>query len=114
MTPIGGRKKHKRIVHDWFELTYAQYLVIPRTVLHSMPEKWQEQFVKLLDELDGTFDWRRNGCWVKFKNRKGRFMTDNLGDYQRGRRILTAKQIKEIVKKHNEIYEELPTQKDER
>ncbi len=37
-------------VHGWFGLTYANYLVLPRTVLQSMPPEWQEKFVKLLEE----------------------------------------------------------------
>lgn len=44
-------------IHMYFGLTYAEYLVIPRSVLQSMPEEWQFKFVKLLDELDDT-NWR--------------------------------------------------------
>jgi len=39
-------------VHGLFGLSYAQYLTIPRSVLQSMPVKWQEQFVQCLNELD--------------------------------------------------------------
>jgi len=88
-------------VHAWFELTYAEYLAIPRTVLQSMPDAWQRRFVQLMTELDETFDWRRNGCWVKFKDSQGRFMGDELGDYQRGRRKVTPEEVKEITNGHN-------------
>lgn len=39
----------------WFGLSYANYLVVPRTVLQSMPDEWQERFVACLQEIDGTF-----------------------------------------------------------
>ncbi len=44
-------------IHTWFNLTYAQYLTIPRSVLQSMPLEWQQRFVKCLEELDDTIDW---------------------------------------------------------
>jgi hypothetical protein len=47
-----------RDIHTFFELSYAQYLSIPRSVLQSMPQEWQVKFVALLDELDETIDWR--------------------------------------------------------
>lgn len=39
-------------IHTWFGLTYANYLVLERTILQSMPGEWQRQFVELLHELD--------------------------------------------------------------
>jgi hypothetical protein len=89
-------------VHEWFELTYAQYLTIPRSVLQSMPDEWQSRFVACLRELDETIDWRPEngtyrvqlcqideawdedeGCHV---SRWGQELRDPLQDYQRGRR----------------------------
>ena len=80
-------------IHDWFELTYAQYLTIPRSVLQSMPNNWQQRFVKLLDELDETIDWLPSDgrYWVKLKDSKGRYKSDPLADYQRGRRRINHK-----------------------
>jgi hypothetical protein len=46
-----------RDIHTYFGLSYADYLVLPRSVLQSMPEEWQLKFVSLLDELDET-EWR--------------------------------------------------------
>lgn len=97
--------KDQKEIHDYFELTYAQYLAIPRSVLQSMPDEWQDKFVRLLEELDETFDWRRSGCYVNFRNRSGRWMRDQLGDYQRGRRILTPSECAELVNRHNEAFE---------
>jgi len=48
----------KEDVHGWFELSYAQYLTIPRSVLETMPMRWQVAFVELLKELDQTIEWR--------------------------------------------------------
>ena len=50
--------KDREPVHAWFSLTHAQYLTIPRSVLQAMPREWQSRFVKLLEDLDDTIDWR--------------------------------------------------------
>lgn len=42
-------------IHLHFSLSYANYLVLPRTLLQSMPDEWQARFVGLLDELDDAF-----------------------------------------------------------
>ncbi len=42
-------------VHTAFGLSYSNYLVVPRTLLQSMPEFWQHRFVTLLDELYAAF-----------------------------------------------------------
>lgn len=45
-------------VHRYFELTYANFLVLPRTVMMDMPTEWQNKFVALLEELDDKTKWR--------------------------------------------------------
>ncbi|WP_371484831.1 hypothetical protein [Kitasatospora sp. NBC_00315] len=42
-------------VHTWFGLTYANYLVVPRTLMQSMPVGWQQRAVACLTELDAAF-----------------------------------------------------------
>ena len=42
-------------VHTWFGLSYANYLVLPRTLLQSMPLRWQHQLTTLLDDLQAAF-----------------------------------------------------------
>ena len=42
-------------IHGYFGLTYAQYKVLDRTLLQSMPNEWQERFVTLLEEYDHSF-----------------------------------------------------------
>jgi hypothetical protein len=72
-------------VHTWFELTYAQYLTIPRSILEAMPDEWQGRFVRCLEELDGAFDWRpeEGRYWCRLKDGSGRFAPDPLMEYRR-------------------------------
>lgn len=42
-------------IHEHFGLSYANYLVIARSLLQSMPLEWQERFVGCLNELDEAF-----------------------------------------------------------
>jgi len=77
-------------IHGYFELTYAQYIAIPRSVLQSMPVEWQRRFVECMQELDDTIDWRQNYL-VYLRDNKGRFMNDPLADYNRGRRRIPHK-----------------------
>ena len=78
------------LIHEWFELTYAQYLTIPRSVLQSMPEDWQADFTRLLERLDDAIDWRpkEGRYWVRLKDGAGKFVCDPLMDYDRGRRMI--------------------------
>lgn len=73
-------------IAEWFELSYAQFLTVPRLVMESMPVEWQGKMADLLREMDETFDWRpSNGrYWVRLKNDEGRFTEAPLGDYRRG------------------------------
>lgn len=79
-------------IHLWFELSYASYLCVPRSVLQSMPQKWQKKLVKLLDEMpeeleiDDMPDYRVNAV-----NDRGRFIQDPYRDYSRGRRQIPKK-----------------------
>ena len=42
-------------IHTHFSLSYANYLVLPRTLLQSMPDAWQTRFVRMLDQLESAF-----------------------------------------------------------
>ncbi|HWG00475.1 MAG TPA: hypothetical protein VG164_01335 [Trebonia sp.] len=42
-------------VHTWFGLTYANFLVIHRARLQSMPLDWQGRFTGLLDDLHAAY-----------------------------------------------------------
>jgi len=83
-------------IHGWFELSYAQYLTIPRSVLQSMPIEWQTRFVACLEELDEAIDWRPQHAqyWVSLhawpkdgrEHGRGVQISDPLRNYERGRR----------------------------
>jgi len=98
-----GSEGDPEAIHGFFELSYASYLVLPRSVLQSMPPAWQRAFVALLRELDETIDWRPKAglhyevVLVRNTDRleedgpdpepQLRFMVpDPLLDYERGRR----------------------------
>ena len=70
-------------VHYWFGLTYAQYLVLNRTMLQSMPIAWQAQFVNMLRSLAENFDPKLfPGYRVQPVDKQGRFMKDPLPHYK--------------------------------
>lgn len=68
----------------WFELSYAQYLTVPRSVMQAMPLEWQKRMAVCLAELDETIDWRpkEGRYWVRLKDDKGRYLTDPLQEYR--------------------------------
>lgn len=74
-------------IHDWFGLTYANYLVLPRSILQSMPDEWQNRFVALLEALDeATMDIPMAPAYrVHVVDHGGRFMRDPVPHYDRGR-----------------------------
>ena len=39
-------------IHNWFGLTYANYLILPRSILQSMDAEWQKKMVDLLNDLE--------------------------------------------------------------
>ncbi len=41
-------------INDWFGKSKESYLVLPRSVMQSMPKKWQAKLVDLLEELEDT------------------------------------------------------------
>jgi len=38
-------------IHSFFGLSYANYLVLPRSVMEAMPASWQRQMVHLLERV---------------------------------------------------------------
>lgn len=76
----------RQAVHCWFGLSYANYLVLPRLVLQSMPGGWQRRFVELLREADQRYGPHLEGDYcVKLRGEAGRFVADPLADYRHGR-----------------------------
>lgn len=57
--PVGWAKDHEielDAIHKHFGLSYANYLVLPRTLLQSMPQEWQTKFVALLKVMEEAFE----------------------------------------------------------
>ena len=91
-------------IHNFFELSYAQYLTIPRSVLQSMPVEWQRRFVRCLEELDDTIDWRpphphqyrvqlfETDADAECDEYWARAVDDPLEDYDRGRRVVPRRE----------------------
>lgn len=83
-------------IHEWFELTYSAYLVLPRSVLQSMPAQWQTRFVELLMQLDAAADGLE-GMPASYRvtplGEAGRRVDDPYRDYERGRRRIALKPV---------------------
>ena len=80
-------------IHQWFELSYASYLVLPRSVMQSAPPEWQRRFVACLNELEEMFGRvpERGIYSITLKGQDGFFIEDPLKDYERGRRVIPRK-----------------------
>lgn len=88
---LSGSEFDHEAIHLWFELSYAPYLVIARSILQSMPDDWQKKFVLLLEELRAEA-WKHDilaiepRYYVTARDDKGKFVPDPFRDYERGRR----------------------------
>lgn len=73
-------------INEWFGLTYANYLVLPRLILQSMPAEWQHQFVRLLDQIPEIidFDESYSDCYCINYKVDGKYSRDPYRDYRRG------------------------------
>ena len=80
-------------VHGFFGLSYAAYLVVPRSILQSMPVEWQRRFVICLTEAEEKISWPQHGeeIEVRLKNETGQYVEDSFRDYDRGRRRVELK-----------------------
>ena len=87
-------------VHDWFELSYSSYFVLPRSILQSLPTDLQQQFIDAVEAIEGYYDHRaciphKGSYRVYLKDEQGRFMHDPFQDYERGRRRISKEYVKE-------------------
>lgn len=77
----------REYVHEWFGLSYANYLVLQRSLLQSMPEEWQRRFVELMNELDDSY--RHIELPLSYRvhpvDSSGRYTRDPIPHYNRGR-----------------------------
>lgn len=50
-----SQKKHNDDLWGWWSITRASFLILPRVVLHEMPDKWQNKTAELLSEFNEWF-----------------------------------------------------------
>lgn len=81
-------EREPRDIHDWFELTYSNYLVLPRSLMQSMPEAWQHRATALFDEMQAAFDHLQ---WPQYKVLTGKWSYfDDLSDADRKQLGITS------------------------
>lgn len=57
---------------DWFGMSYASFAVIPRVLMHAMPDAWQGRMALLLEQYDHAFPAQPDvGTRVMFTNLAG-------------------------------------------
>ncbi len=44
------------LLWNWFGLSYASWLTLPRVLMQSMPDDWQLRMAQLLQEYSDTWD----------------------------------------------------------
>lgn len=70
----------------WFSLSYASFLIMPRVMMHDMPDDWQNKLADLLNEWDEHWDQDNIGfdsCSVQVKkNNKFCKIPDLLKNYR--------------------------------
>ena len=49
-------------IHNWFGLSYASWLTLPRVLMDAMPGDWQARMVALLNEYDEEFPYQPVIC----------------------------------------------------
>lgn len=42
---------------NFFGLSYASWLTLPRVMMHEMPDDWQARMAVLLHEFDDIYNW---------------------------------------------------------
>ena len=62
---------------NWFGLSKATFCVLPRSVMHEMPDEQQCKMAKLLDEWDDAWEFSNTGISlnnIQLRDDKGRMM----------------------------------------
>jgi hypothetical protein len=72
------------VVDQFFSLSYASFLVIPRVVMQSMPREWQQKIVDLIHDMEETFDFSdvSDNYFVQQRNENGTLRNPDLGQYR--------------------------------
>lgn len=68
----------------WFGLSYASYLVLPRTLLCGLPTDLQEELIDVLDKISNVYDYSKinDNYSVQLRGSNGKFIKDPLANYR--------------------------------
>lgn len=84
-------------IHEWFELSYASYLVLPRSILQSLPVDLQSDLVSVLEDIDRHFGGEpvpHTGEYeVNLRDETGVYLDDPYRNYERGRRRIDPSEV---------------------
>lgn len=69
-------------MHSFFGLSYANYLVLPRSLIQLMPVEWQERLKTCLEEMHVNFEQDADNYSVQLRDENGRFIKDPLAAYR--------------------------------
>jgi len=103
--PPSAALQSRDSIHNWFSLSYASHLVIPRSVLQSMPPEWQCEFVRLVEQLEAVRESQgvyepEGGYRVSALGADKKFISDEFGDYERGRRkVLDIPRARTVIQR---------------
>ena len=78
--------KYDNPIHNWFQLTYSSYLILPRLILQAMPEEWQQKLVDLLEEVQEVIEFPDDytaSYSIQYRV-NGKIASDPYRDYRRG------------------------------
>lgn len=53
--PVRPASEESLGLGEWFGLSYASWLTLPRVLMEAMPENWQKAMAELLWEYDETY-----------------------------------------------------------
>jgi len=83
VTNYDGRQSSH--IHVWFELSYAHYLVLPRSLMQAMPVEWQARMVECLREMmEATRKLELNDKYeVLLRGERGLIVDDPYREYRR-------------------------------
>lgn len=52
----------------WFGLSRSSFCVLPRVLMHEMPDEWQRKMAELLNEWDAAWNWDDCGFDTPYVN----------------------------------------------
>lgn len=90
---ISGKER----LWNWFGLSHASFLVLPRVLMQEMPDEWQDKMTTLLDEFNNAFtNLEPNECQfaVRSVNLNGRLV--KLPEWLKNYRHPDQERIKEV------------------